>query len=182
MPITKAAVYLGSKHGNNPVFDQSARELGVQLAKTGITVIYGGTNIGTMSALADGVTASNGVLIGVIPASFIANGFKYDNLSQLIVAEDLKDRKAKMEELSEAAIILPGSYGTMDELFEYAVNNQLNKLNRPIIFFNIEHFYDPLLLQLEMMEKNGFLTTELKSMMLDCNSVEQIVNILKQKE
>lgn len=179
MSISRVAVYLGSKTGNSPMFVECAFELGKQLAQNGIGIVYGGTNIGTMNALANGATSVGGNITGVIPEMFVNKSFTYDNLTKLIVTKDIKERKQIMEELSDAAIIMPGGYGTMDELFEYAVNNQLGQLNRPIIVFNTDGFYTPIISLLDNMEKTGFLPSELRSMFIFCDSVKKIVKQLQ---
>lgn len=174
--IQTIAVYLGSKCGNTPDFVELANKIGTLLAENGIGVVYGGTNIGTMTAMADGVRAAGGKLTGVIPEIFVSKSFTYGNLTNCVKTQNLKERKAKMEELSQAALVLPGSYGTMDEVFEYAVNNQLCKLERPIFILNHKGFYDPLLRQLDVMEEYGFLTTELKGMFIPCACVEDVIS------
>ena len=178
MSIKCVAVYLGSKPGSSPIFTESATLLGKKLALNGITVVYGGTTVGTMKALADGVLEGNGKLIGVFPRKFMYKGILNPLLGETYITEDLKDRKAKMEELSDACIIMPGSYGTMDELFEYAVNNQLDSLHRPIFLLNLNGFYDHLLSQLDVMVEHGFLTHELRKMVINCPDVEAIITYI----
>ena len=178
MSIKCVAVYLGSKCGNSSIFTESASLLGEKLAKAGISVVYGGTNVGTMNALANGVLSANGNITGVIPEPFITKSISHDNLTKLIVTKDIKERKSVMENFSQAAIVLPGSYGTMDELFEYAVNNQLQFLKRPILLFNLNGFYDPLIDLLKNMLSAGFLTAELFSMIHSYSTVEQIIDFL----
>ena len=178
MSIKCVAVYLGSKCGNSSLYTESASQLGEQLAKAGISVVYGGTKVGTMNALANGVIAGNGSVTGVIPEPFVTKSIRHDNLTECIVTKDLKERKSVMENLSQAAIILPGSYGTMDELFEYAVNNQLQSLDRPIVLFNLNGFYDPLIDLFKNMISAGFLTPELFSMIHNLKSVDEIIDFL----
>lgn len=175
MPIKCVAVYLGSKPGSSPIFTESATQLGKELALNGISVVYGGTTVGTMKALADGVLEGNGKLIGVFPRKFMYKCILNPNLGETFITEDLKDRKAKMEELSDACVIMPGSYGTMDELFEYAVNNQLDGLQRPVFLLNLNGFYDHLLSQLDVMVEHGFLTPELRKMVVNCPNVEAVI-------
>lgn len=182
MQIKCVAVYLGSKTGNSPVFVESATALGKALAENGIAIVYGGTNVGTMNALANGAISAKGKITGVIPEKFAGRSIGHDKISQLILSKDLKERKSIMEKMSGAAIILPGSYGTMDELFEYATNNQLENLGRPIFLLNTEGFYNPLVEQLENMVKYGFLPPELFSMIRVCSNIGEIIeNILNFK-
>lgn len=173
--IKTAAVYLGSKSGITPDFAETAKQMGQALAAAGIAVVYGGTNIGTMTAMADGALNAGGKVTGVIPQTFDSRSITNDKVTKCIKTKDLKERKEVMESLSQAAIILPGSYGTMDELFEYAVNNQLGKLNRPIFILNHEGFYNPLLQQLDIMVERGFLTEELREMMHNCTTPQDII-------
>lgn len=173
--IKTAAVYLGSKSGITPDFAETAKQMGQALAAAGIAVVYGGTNIGTMTAMADGALNAGGKVTGVIPQTFDSRSITNDKITKCIKTKDLKERKEVMESLSQAAIILPGSYGTMDELFEYAVNNQLGKLNRPIFILNHKGFFNPLLQQLDIMVERGFLTKELREMMHNCTTPQDVI-------
>ncbi len=182
MSISSVAVYLGSRKGDSPLFVEMAFNLGKELARNNISVVYGGTNVGTMDALANGVLEGNGNVTGVIPERFRSINFTHNGVTKLIKVQDLHERKQIMEDISQAAIILPGSYGTMDELFEYAVNNQLQKLDRPIIVFNLNGFYAPLEAQLDIMVEHGFLSQELKLMFTFCNTIEEIIKVLNKDE
>ncbi len=173
--IGRVAVYLGSKAGNSPLFMETAGKVGSALALNKIGVVYGGTCVGTMNALANGVLDAGGDVTGVIPESFRTFEESHQGLTTLIRVRELPERKQKMEELSQAAIILPGGYGTMDELFEFAVNNQLKLLDRPIYVLNIEGFYAPLRDQIDIMVRHGLLTPELRSMIIFCDTIEQAV-------
>ncbi len=178
MSICRVAVYLGSKKGSSPLFLETAGKIGKELAKNNISVVYGGTNVGTMNALAEGVLSEGGDIIGVIPELFRSIDFTHKGLTNLIKVQTLPERKQAMEELSQAAVILPGSYGTMDELFEYAVNNQLKHLDRPIVVLNLNGFYTPLKMQLDIMEEHGLLLPELKEMFFFCDTVEEVIAVL----
>lgn len=173
--IGRVAVYLGSKTGSSPLFAETAGKLGSALALNKIAVVYGGTCVGTMKALADGVLEAGGDVTGVIPESFRTFEESYQGLTTLIRVRELPERKQKMEELSQAAVILPGGYGTLDELFEYAVNNQLKLLGRPIYVLNLDGFYTPLKEQLDIMVRYGLLTPELRAMIRFCGSIEEVV-------
>ncbi len=177
--IGRVAVYLGSKPGRTSLFTDTASKLGSSLALSKIAVVYGGTSVGTMNALANGVLEASGDVTGVIPESFRSFEETHSRLTTLIKVRELPERKQKMEELSQAAIILPGGYGTMDELFEYAVNNQLKLYNRPIYVLNLEGFYSPLKAQLDIMLEHGLLTPELHSIIHFCDTIEQIVTELR---
>ncbi len=173
--IGRIAVYLGAKLGDSPLFAETAGKIGYALALNKIGVVYGGTSVGTMNALANGVLEAGGEVTGVIPESFRSFEESHHGLTTLIRVRELPERKQKMEELSQAAIILPGGYGTMDELFEFAVNNQLKLFDRPIYVLNLEGFYSPLREQLDIMARHGLLTPKLREMVHFCDSVEQVV-------
>ena len=173
--IKTVAVYLGSKKGISADYIETARKMGELLAKADIDIVYGGTNIGTMTAMAEGALDAGGIVTGVIPETFHSRSITSNKVTKCIHTKDLKERKEVMESLSQAAIILPGSYGTMDELFEYAVNNQLFKLERPIFVLNHKGFYNPLRAQLEIMLTEGFLAPELIEMFNFCSNPEEIV-------
>lgn len=159
MAIRNLSVYLGSRSGNDPAFESAARHLGAALTRHGFTVIYGGANIGTMKALADGVLVENGQPVGVMPHELIARGRAYSAV-RLIPAQDMRERKRIMEQMSDACIILPGSIGTMDELFDYAVHFQLGYHRKPIFILDTDGFYAPLDRLLDNMQEKGFLLPE----------------------
>lgn len=159
------AVYLGSFCGKGELYMRSAREIGRGLARKGFKVIYGGANVGTMSALADGVNDEKGYLIGVIPKNFGGKrhiqaqhkDILYKELTECIFVKDMAERKTKMEELSDCALILPGSLGTLDELFCYSVDNQIAIHDKIVYVLNENGYYDGLYTQLQTFVDEGFL-------------------------
>ncbi len=167
------AIYLGSRSGNGTEFLELASELGRELANRDITIVYGGANVGTMGALADGALAAGGEVIGVFPVGFKGKRensernieVMHKNLTKIIEVENMSQRKVKMEELSDAAIILPGSFGTLDELFEYAVNLQLGFHHKPIYVLNHNGFYNPIIELINNMVDNGFLSHSDKNLL-----------------
>lgn len=151
------AVFCGSKTGNDPQFVQDAANLGELLAKNGFDIVYGGASIGMMGALADHAIANGGRVTGVIPEVLVAWERQHKGLSELIVTEDMHIRKKTMYEMCSAAIILPGGYGTLDELFEMLTWNQLSIHDKKIYILNTAGFYDHLILHMESLEAKGFL-------------------------
>lgn len=178
------AVYLGSKMGNNPIFMETAYQLGQNLAERGFEIVYGGANVGTMKALADGCMSVGGKITGVFPKGFkgkVENHsieVQHTNLPNMIESEGMQDRKKIMEEMSNYCIILPGSYGTMDEFFEYAVNNQLGFHNKPIFILNLNGFYDPLKMLVSNMVENGFLPAKDENVFKFCGTIDEIISEL----
>ena len=157
MKINSLAVFCGSKSGNNPVYTQHAKELGTLLAKKNITLIYGGGSTGMMGAVADAVLDSGGRVVGIIPQKLVDWEHQHDRITELSIVEDMHVRKKKMYELCDAAVILPGGVGTLDEFFEMVTWNQLSIHDKKIYIINSDNFFDFLLKHIEEMEKQGFL-------------------------
>lgn len=161
MTITSLAVFCGSKEGNNPLFCEHAKQLGYMLAAKEITLIYGGSNKGIMGALANAVLEKNGKVIGVMPKLLNGVEHSHNGISEMFETEDMHSRKKMIYEKGNAALVLPGGYGTMDELFEMLTWNQLKIHNKKIYILNSGGFYDHLIAHLKMMEQENFLYKKL---------------------
>ena len=157
MPIRSIAIFCGSKTGNNPLFEAHTRELGHLLAAQNITLIYGGGNKGLMAAAANSVLEKNGKVIGIIPKILSDWEHQHDGLTELLVVETMHIRKQMLYEKCDAAVILPGGYGTLDEVFEMLTWNQLNIHNKKIFFLNSGNFYDHLIAHIYQMQEESFL-------------------------
>src|SRR5919112_2402982 len=154
---TSVAVFCGSKNGSEPLYEQHAKELGTLLAQNNITLIYGGGNRGLMGALANAALEQQGEVIGVIPEILSSREHQHDKLSRLHVVEDMHARKKMMYDLCEAAIVLPGGVGTLDELFEMVTWNNLTIHDKKIIVLNSAGYYNNLLGHINVMQTQGFL-------------------------
>ena len=157
MSIQSIAVFCGSKTGRNPLFEAHTRELGYLLADQNITVIYGGGNKGLMAAVANAALEKNGKVIGIIPKVLTDWEHQHDGLTELLVVETMHVRKQMLYEKCDAAIILPGGYGTLDEVFEMLTWNQLNIHDKKIFFLNSDGFYDHLIAHILRMQDENFL-------------------------
>ena len=157
MAITSLAVFCGSKSGNNPLFEVHAKQLGYLLAQKNITLIYGGGNKGLMGAVANAVLENNGKVTGIIPQLLTDREHSHKGLTELIVVENMHIRKKMLYEKCDAAIILPGGFGSLDELFEMLTWNQLSIHNKQIFVLNTAGFYNHLLVHTKNMEQEGFL-------------------------
>jgi uncharacterized protein (TIGR00730 family) len=157
MNLHSITVFCGSKDGNNPVYVQHAIALGHILAQKNITLIYGGGGKGLMGAVASATLAKGGKVIGIIPKVLTKWEQQHLGLTELHEVEDMHTRKRMLYEKSDAAVVLPGGYGTMDELFEMLTWNQLNLHDKQIFIINSGGFFDSLILHLEKMEESGFL-------------------------
>ncbi len=137
-------VYCSSSSNVDPVYFEAATALGAEIARQGYGLIYGGTNVGLMGAVAEAVKAHGGMTVGVIPEALHARGIGHTSLDELIITKDMRERKATMEARAEAFVALPGGFGTLEELFEILTLKQLEYHNKPVAVLNVNGFYDPL--------------------------------------
>ncbi len=150
-------IYCGSKTGNNPLFLETATELGAVIAKSGLDLVYGGARVGLMGAVADAALTHGAKVTGVLPR-FLAQEKEvpHAKLTELHIVGSMHERKHKMFELSDAFFILPGGIGTLEEFAEILTWFQLGTHAKPICLLNIAGFYDPLLTLLSHMVESGF--------------------------
>lgn len=155
--MKRVCVFCGSKPGARPVYTETAVRLGRELAGRGIGLVYGGATPGLMGIIADTVLAARGEVIGVIPDRMVSREIAHNGLTELHVVHSMHERKALMMELADAFIVLPGGYGTLDELSEVATWSQLRLHEKPCGLLNVEGFFDPLLAYLDNAVREGFL-------------------------
>ena len=137
-------VYLGANEGRDPDLKKAARELGTWIGGHNNTLIYGGSKCGLMGELAESTLLAGGRVIGVEPQFFINMGFEYDAVSELIVTQNMSERKAKMIELGDAFIAFPGGTGTLEEIAEVMSQSALGFLKCPCIIYNLNGYYNSL--------------------------------------
>ncbi len=157
MSFTSLAVFCGSKSGENPLFIQHAKQLGKLLGEKKITLVYGGGSVGMMGAIADTMMQHNGKVIGVIPELLVEWEQQHKAITTLHVVKDMHIRKKMMYELCDAAVVLPGGYGTLDELFEIITWNNLKIHEKKIFILNTDGFYNHLIAHIQTMQHQGFL-------------------------
>lgn len=160
------AVFCGSSIGASPVYQESAAALGRELARRQLTLIYGGANVGLMGAVADAVLEQGGRVIGVLPEFLQKREIAHPGLTELIMVDSMHSRKAKMAELADGFIALPGGPGTMEEYFEIFTWGQLGLHDKPLGVLNINHYYDPLTALFATMEREQFMLAKYRSMFL----------------
>lgn len=151
-------VYLGANYGTDPALQTTVAELGQWIGKSGHTLVYGGSASGLMGVLARSVMAAGGPVIGVEPQFFIDEGYELDGLTQLIVTQDMTERKAKMIELGDAFIAFPGGTGTLEEITEVISKLSLEQLDAPCILYDLNGYYQPLHQLLQQMIAMGLST------------------------
>ncbi|MDR2839248.1 MAG: TIGR00730 family Rossman fold protein [Azonexus sp.] len=178
--MKRLCVFCGSSEGHAPLYRAAAEHLGRLLARRGVELVYGGGNIGLMGALADACLAAGGTVIGVIPQALTGKevaGKKVDHraLTRLEVVDSMHTRKARMAELADGFIALPGGFGTLEEFCEILTWGQLGFHGKPMGLLNINHFYDPLLAMFDRAVADGFLRPENRAMALASADPEHLL-------
>ncbi|UYW01437.1 TIGR00730 family Rossman fold protein [Flavobacterium agricola] len=155
--MKSVAIYCAAKLGNQPIYEEKAKQLATYLAQQNIQVIYGGAKIGIMGAVAQTTMQNGGQVIGVMPKFLVDKEIANSDITELIITENMSQRKYKMIELADGFIALPGGFGTLEEIFEVITLAQVEQLNKPIAFYNIDNYYTPLFQFLENCVKTGLL-------------------------
>lgn len=175
MDVNSIAVFCGSRSGANPLYEAHAVALGNLMAAQQITLIYGGGNKGLMGAVANAVMDNGGKVIGVIPKVLIEWEAQHEGITELRVVEDMHVRKRMLYELCDAAVILPGGNGTLDELYEMITWNNLKIHNKKIILLNTAGFYDHLISHMDRMAGEGFLYGDWRERLIVCDNPEEAI-------
>lgn len=169
------AVFCGSSNGASKVYIDEAKKLGKALAKHNIALVYGGASVGMMGAVADAVLDEGGQVIGVMPRFLEEREIAHKHLSKLIVANSMHERKAKMAELADGFVALPGGPGTLEEFFEIFTWAQLGLHQKPCGLLNINNYFNPLIELFNHMTKEQFLAEKYRSMAIVDNEPNQLL-------
>ena len=178
MTIKSLAVFCGSKSGVNPLYAAHAKQLGYIIAEKNITLVYGGSSKGIMGAVADAVLEKNGKVIGILPKVLVEWEQQHLGITELHEVADMHVRKALLYEKCDAALILPGGYGTLDEFFEMLTWNQLSIHDKKIFVLNSGGFYDHLIAHMKKMEDEQFLYDSVVERMTIISEPEELRNTL----
>ena len=173
-------VFCGSNPGRDPAYRAAAEQLGRTLAARGIRLIYGAGNIGLMGAVADACLAAGGEVIGVIPEALMGKEVEgrhveHRTLTRLEVVDSMHTRKARMAELSDGFIALPGGFGTFEEFCEILTWGQLGFHVKPMGLLNVQGFYDPLLVMFDRAVSDGFLRPQNRAMALASTDIDDLL-------
>ena len=182
VPIRSICVYCGSRPGLDPAHMESGLALGKAIAEAGMSLVYGGGTKGIMGAVANGVLDHGGTVTGIIPEFLVdmeATRQSLGKLDELIVTEDMHQRKHKMFERSDAFVALPGGIGTLEEIVEIMTWAQLGRHRKPMVFANINGFWNPMIDLLQHMREQGFVHTShlVQPMLID--RVEDIIPAIR---
>jgi uncharacterized protein (TIGR00730 family) len=180
MPFKRVCVYCGSREGSRPAYAQAARQMGAELARRGVGLVYGGGRIGLMGILADAVLAQGGRVTGVIPRALVSKEVAHLELKDLRIVGSMHERKSLMAELADAFIALPGGFGTLEEMFEVLTWAQLRFHQKPCGLLNVEGFYDPLLSFLDHATAEDFIRARLRASVLVETDPARLLDLLAQ--
>ena len=173
--ITSICVYCGSRPGENPLYMHAATDLGRLMAENGIRLVYGGGSIGLMGTVARSVLANGGSVTGIIPEFLSTREIMLDDVDELIVTNDMHERKRTMFERAEAFVALPGGIGTLEEVVEMMTWAQLGRHKKPVLLANIGGFWDPLIDLLAHMRSEAFINTSHAVSYLVVDHVDDII-------
>jgi uncharacterized protein (TIGR00730 family) len=172
--VKHLVVYCGSSDAIPPVYVEAARAMGRVLVARGLTLIFGGGRTGLMGAVADAALQAGGEVIGIMPRQFNTPVLAHTGLSQMILVDSMHQRKARMAEMGDAFVALPGGFGTLEELFEILTWAQIGMHRKPIGVLNVEGYYDPLLAMIEQARRQGFIYAEHRGLIV-CESTPTAV-------
>lgn len=174
--VMRIAVFCGSSRGRIPAYEEQARGLGKVLAERGIDLVFGGGHVGLMGVIADTVMACGGRVYGVIPQALSQKEVAHPNLTSLEIVADMHQRKARMAELADGFIALPGGVGTLEELFEVWTWAQLGFHDKPVGLLNADGFYDLLTAFIDQLVREGFLAETYRAMLLTDSDPDRLLD------
>lgn len=177
--MKKLCVFCGASMGAKSSYVESARLLGKTLAEQEITLVYGGASVGIMGQIADATMSAGGEVIGVMPRQLVEREVAHNSLNQFIVVENMHERKAKMAELSDGFIALPGGLGTLEEFFEVLTWSQLRLHNKPCALLNIEGYYDQLIAFLDNAVAEKFIRPIHRDMILVSDNPIELLGFIQ---
>jgi hypothetical protein len=175
--LRRAAVYCGSADGNDPAYRADAVALGAAIAAAGVGLVYGGANVGLMGAVADAALAGGTEVIGILPEVLGGREIAHPGLTRLETVATMHLRKARMVALADAFLILPGGYGTLDELLEIVTWSQLRLHAKPCILINTARYWDGLLSFLDSTVAAGFLKAENRRLLQVAGTADEAVRM-----
>lgn len=172
-------VFAGSRFGEDEQYRKKAEQLGRTLASQGYRIIYGGSKFGLMGAMADAALAEGGEVIGVMPSGLMNGEMVHPGLTRFIEVKDMHARKAKMGELADGFIALPGGFGTLEELFEVLCWLQIGIHQKPVGVLNVNGYYDPLVGLVESCIAAGFVNQGHLSLINIATESEELISLME---
>lgn len=182
LALTAVAVFCGSTFGSDPAYAEAAALTGRTLAERGIDLVYGGGHVGLMGIVADAALAAGGSAVGVMPEDLVGRELAHDGLTALHVVSSMHERKAKMAELADAFIALPGGAGTLEEIAEQWTWAQLTIHTKPCGFLDVAGFWSPMQAMLDQMVTAGFVKQEQSGIVTITSDLEALLDTLESPE
>ena len=176
--VRRLAVYCGSASGSSNVFADATRATATAMTERGVDLVYGGGRLGLMGLIADSVLAGGGQVFGVIPQALVDIEVAHLGLTELYTVANMHERKAKMTDLADAFLALPGGIGTLDELFEAWSWNALGYHKKPFCLLNVEGYWDGMVEFIDHATASGFLSQSRRSQLLVADTPEQALELL----
>jgi uncharacterized protein (TIGR00730 family) len=170
------AVFCGSASGKDHDYEDSAFAVGQALARAGHKIIFGGGHVGLMGAMADGCLDAGGHIVGIIPSALVEHEIAHQGLAELVVVNNMHERKAEMADRSDAFMVLPGGSGTLEEVFEQGTWAHIGYHEKPIGLLNIKGYFDPLLMMFDKMVDFGFLSDTHRKMLFDDTDANEMLS------
>ena len=179
MELKRICVYCGSSRVRDEVVEREIRTFGREIAKRGIGLVYGGSSLGLMGALADEVLAAGGKVTGVIPKALEGREEAHRGLTELKVVETMHEREQLLFELGDAFVAFPGGFGTLEEILEMLTWKQLGIHGKPIVFANIGGYFDPLMQQFDMVIRKKYARPEDRILFTVADNTQAILTMLE---
>ncbi len=176
--MKRLAVYCGSNMGAKKQYEQCAQALGIAIAQRGIDLVYGGGKLGLMGVVADAVLGQGGQVYGVIPEAIRDHEVAHQGLTELHIVRDMHERKAKMTELTDAFVAIPGGIGTLDELFEAWTWRSLGYHNKPFALLDVDGYWHHLSLFLNGMAEQKFMSQERRNLLIETDDIDDALDQL----
>ncbi|AYY15483.1 TIGR00730 family Rossman fold protein [Actinobacteria bacterium YIM 96077] len=179
--MRRICVFCGSTPGRRAEYQTLAEELGTRLATDGFGLVYGGAHVGTMGAVSGAALARGGEVIGVIPQSLVDREVARHDVTELHVVDTMHERKALMNQLSDAFIVLAGGLGTFEELFEVATWSHLGLQSKPVVLLDRSGYFDPLVTMLDHALAEGFLKPASRALIQYATDVDQALKLVSSR-
>ncbi|WP_022872050.1 TIGR00730 family Rossman fold protein [Nesterenkonia alba] len=182
MELNRVTVFTGGASGHDLTYQQEVRSVGGALARAGVGLVYGGGKVGLMGQVADAALETGGQVIGVMPEVLVDREVAHHGVTQLEVVPDMHARKARMAQLGDAFVTLPGGMGTLEELFEVWTWQYLGIHAKPVALYNIKGFWDPLLAMIDHQVAEGFIAAWRRDALVVADSAEDLIGQLRRWE
>ncbi|MFN7902414.1 MAG: TIGR00730 family Rossman fold protein [Holosporales bacterium] len=179
VPLNAVCVYCGSSRPRNPRHIEAAQKLGILFAQEKVTLVYGGARIGLMGLIADAVMGGGGTVVGIIPEHLEQYEVGHTGVSKLHIVENMHVRKKMMFDQSDAFVVLPGGFGTLDEFFEMLTWRQLQMHDKPIILCDIDGYWQPLRGLLDHIVDNGYAQPDTRRLVTIVDKPEDVLTAIR---